>query len=31
MSREVHRDTRGTKLEAGDEIRIGSAVVTFDV
>lgn len=31
MSREVNRDSRGTKLEAGDEIHFGRAVVTFEV
>ncbi len=31
MSREVHRDTRGTKLEPGDEIHFGRAVVAFEV
>ena len=31
ISREVHRDTRGAKLEAGDEIRFGRAVVVFEV
>ena len=30
MSQEVHRDSRGAKLEPGDEIHLGSAVVTFD-
>jgi hypothetical protein len=30
ISREVHRDTRGAKLEPGDEIRLGSAVVRFE-
>jgi hypothetical protein len=27
----VHRDTRGTRLEPGDEIHLGRAVVTFVV
>ena len=27
LSREEHRDPRGTKLEAGDEIHFGTAVV----
>jgi hypothetical protein len=31
ISREVHRDTRGTRLEAGDEIHFGRAVVMFEV
>lgn len=30
MSQEVHRNSRGTKLEAGDEIHFGRAVVTFE-
>ena len=30
MSQEVHRDTRGVKLEPGDEIRLGRAVVVFE-
>jgi len=29
VSIEVHRDTRGTKLEQGDELHIGRAVVIF--
>lgn len=29
MGRQVHRDTRGTRLEAGDEIHLGKAVVKF--
>ena len=29
MSQEVHRNARGTKLEAGDEIHLGKAVVVF--
>jgi hypothetical protein len=31
LSREVHRDTRGTKLEAGDEIHVGRAVLDFEM
>jgi hypothetical protein len=31
VSVEVHRDTRGTRLEPGDEIHLGRAVVTFVV
>lgn len=31
MSQEVHRNARGTKLEPGDEIHFGRAVVTFEV
>jgi len=31
MSQEVHRTARGTKLEPGDEIRFGQAVVMFDL
>ena len=31
VSLEVHRDTRGTRLEPGDEIHLGRAVVTFVV
>ena len=31
MSQEVHRTARGTKLEPGDEIRFGRAVVMFEV
>jgi hypothetical protein len=30
MSQEVHRNARGTKLEAGDEIHFGKAVVLFE-
>jgi hypothetical protein len=30
MSREVHRDARGVKLESGDEIHFGRAVVVFE-
>ena len=30
MSQEVHRDTRGTQLESGDEIHFGRAVVVFE-
>jgi len=29
MGQEVHRDTRGTRLESGDEIHLGKAVVKF--
>ena len=29
LSREVHRNTRGTRLEPGDEIHLGKAVVRF--
>jgi pSer/pThr/pTyr-binding forkhead associated (FHA) protein len=31
MSQEVHRTARGTKLEPGDEIRFGRAVVMFEM
>jgi len=31
MSREVHRDSRGFKLEPGDEIHFGRAVVRFEM
>jgi hypothetical protein len=31
MSQEVHRTARGVKLEPGDEIHFGHAVVTFEV
>jgi hypothetical protein len=31
MSQEVHRTARGTKLEPGDEIRFGQAVVMFEL
>jgi hypothetical protein len=31
LSQEVHRTARGTKLEAGDEIHLGKAVVKFQV
>lgn len=31
MSQEVHRTSRGTRLEPGDEIRFGRAVVMFEV
>jgi len=31
MSQEVHRTSRGTKLEPGDEIHFGQAVVEFQV
>ena len=30
MSQEVHRTSRGTKLEPGDEIHLGRAVVVFE-
>jgi len=30
MSQEVHRTSRGTKLESGDEIHFGRAVVVFE-
>jgi hypothetical protein len=30
-SREIHRDSRGAKLEPGDEIHLGTAVVEFAV
>jgi hypothetical protein len=30
MSQEVHRNARGTKLEPGDEIHLGKAVVVFE-
>jgi hypothetical protein len=30
MSQEVHRNARGTKLEPGDEIHFGKAVVAFE-
>jgi hypothetical protein len=30
MSQEVHRDSRGAKLEPGDEIHFGQAVVLFE-
>jgi hypothetical protein len=30
LSREVHRDGRGTKLQPGDEIHFGRAVVVFE-
>jgi len=30
MSQEVHRNGRGTRLEPGDEIRLGRAVVVFE-
>lgn len=30
MSQEVHRNSRGTRLETGDEIHFGRAVVIFD-
>lgn len=31
MSQEVHRDARGTRLEPGDEIHFGRAVVVFEL
>ena len=31
MSQEVHRNARGTKLEPGDEIHFGRAVVVFEM
>ena len=31
MGQEVHRDTRGTKLLAGDEIHLGKAVLKFQL
>jgi len=31
MGQEVHRDTRGTRLEPGDEIHLGKAVVKFQM
>lgn len=31
LSREVHRDSRGTRLEPGDEIHFGRAVVVFEL
>ena len=31
MGQEVHRDTRGVKLEPGDEIHFGKAVVEFEI
>ncbi len=31
LSQEVHRDARGVKLEAGDEIQLGRAVVKFQI
>ena len=30
LSQEVHRDSRGTRLEPGDEIHFGEAVVVFE-
>jgi hypothetical protein len=30
LSQEVHRNSRGAKLEAGDEIRLGRAVLSFE-
>jgi hypothetical protein len=31
MGQEVHRDTRGTRLEPGDEIHLGKAVIKFQI
>ena len=31
LSQEVHRDTRGVKLQSGDEIHFGRAVVMFEI
>ena len=31
LSQEVHRTSRGTRLEAGDEIHLGRAVVRFQL
>jgi hypothetical protein len=31
MSQQVHRNARGTKLEGGDEIHFGRAVVMFEI
>jgi len=31
ISHEVHRDSRGTRLEHGDEIHFGRAVVLFEL
>ena len=31
MGQEVHRDSRGFKLEPGDEIHFGQAVVRFEI
>ena len=31
MSREIHRDARGARLEPGDEIHFGRAVVMFEL
>jgi hypothetical protein len=31
ISQEVHRDSRGFRLEPGDEIHLGSAIVDFEV
>ena len=31
MSQEVHRTSRGVKLEPGDEIHFGRAVVMFEM
>jgi len=31
LSQEVHRTARGTKLQSGDEIHFGKAVVRFQM
>jgi len=31
LGQEVHRDTRGTRLEPGDEIHLGKAVLKFQI
>jgi hypothetical protein len=31
MSQEVHRNTRGVKLQPGDELRLGKAILRFEV
>jgi len=31
MSQEVHRNSRGARLERGDEIHFGRAVVVFEI
>lgn len=30
LSQEIHRDSRGARLESGDEIHLGQAVITFE-
>jgi hypothetical protein len=30
VSQEAHRNARGTKLDPGDEIHLGKAVVVFE-